>query len=115
MYDLIFRHPSGIALVRVSGKNVTFSTMNCGAFSLQPIDNIRLDIEGILKEFPDLKDKSAMEIRTEAIKRFKGYIEKMETEMEVVQYVVKDLSKHGYTLVNAKRPGFREDKRFPGA
>jgi hypothetical protein len=107
MYNLLFKHISGVALVRIDGKDVRFSTMTNGTFSLQPIESIKLDIEGILKEFPDLKDKQSHEIRKKAIDRFKKYIEKMETEMEVVQYVIKDLSKHGYSLVNANRPGFR--------
>jgi hypothetical protein len=114
MYDLIFKHISGVALVKVDGKKIYFSTMDRGLFSLQPIDNLKLDIDGILREFPDLKDKTAKEIRQEAIKRFKGHIEKMESEMEVIQYIVQDLGKHGYVLVNAKRPGFREEKNFGG-
>jgi hypothetical protein len=107
MYDLVFKHISGVALVRVNEKSISFSTMDKGQFSLQPIENIKLDVDGILREFPDLKEKTAMEIRKEAIQRFKDHINKMETEMEIVQYVVKDLSKHGYEFVNARRPGFR--------
>lgn len=114
MYDLIFKHISGVALVRINGKAISFSTMDRGFFSLQPIENVKLDIDGIVREFPDLKDRSAKEIRIEAIKRFKDHIEKIESEMEVVQYVIHDLSKHGYVLVNAKRPGFRSDPNFPG-
>lgn len=114
MYDLIFKHISGVALVRIDGKRIWFSTMNGSNFSLQPIENLKLDIDGILREFPDLKDKTAKEIRVEAIKRFKGHVDKMESEMEIVQYVAHDLSKHGYVLVNAKRPGFRNDPNFQG-
>lgn len=110
MYDLIFKHPTGVALVRVQGKMLYFSMMEKGTFSLQPLEKIKLDVDGIIREFPDLKDRSTNEIRSEAIKRFYSHVEKMETELEIVRYVVKDLSKHGYTFVDAKRPGFRNEK-----
>jgi hypothetical protein len=112
MYELLFKHPAGIALVRVDGKNLMFSSMKGSYFSLEPFSNIRIDVSGAIKEFPDLANLPAEEIRTKARERFLECINKMNTEKEVAQYVIKDLANHGYVLIKVQRPGFREASKI---
>ncbi len=74
------------------------------------IDGLRLDYDGVVKEYPNLKDDK--EWRIKAIENFKNKIKELDTEKEVAQYVIKDLKKHDYELTNAQKDGFRAIKKL---
>ena len=103
----IFEFGSEIIEVRIVRSDCLFRTKDYGgAFS--PIDNLRLDKAGVIKEFPDLKDEENW--REEAIKRFKEKLAKMETERERMDYVVEDLKKFGYVPKYEQEDGHRPKK-----
>ena len=93
MIDVIFYFGTEIVLVRVNGRDVTFGNSGYG-MQMAPLSGLRLDYSGAIKEFPDLKDNPLW--REEVIKRFKAKINAMQTEKEVMEYVITDLKKYGY-------------------
>jgi len=107
MIGIVFQYGKEVVEVRVNGNDVLFRTQQFGG-ALAPLDAIRLDKKGVLKEFPDLKDNK--EWRKEAIKRFKDKMKNYKTEKERVQYIIKDLSKFGYEPVALQQKGHRVKK-----
>lgn len=107
MIDVGFKKGTEVFNVRVSGNQVTFSKIYGNQLRLCTIDGLKLNIGGILKEFPDLKGKPDGVIKQEAIKRFKEHIKKLKTEEDRVEYVMKDLQKHFFTPIFIKKAGFR--------
>ena len=103
MIGVIFQFGSEIVEVRVKDNNVFFRTSNSQQFG--DIDGIKLDKSGVIKEFPDLKDKE--DWQKQARDRFKEKIKKMETEKEQIKYVIEDLSKYGYVAKYLQKSGYR--------
>jgi hypothetical protein len=60
---------------------------------------------GILKEYPDLKDNEQWQ--QIAIERFRDKIKQMDTEKTIMDYVIEDLKKHGYTPLKKMEMGHR--------
>ena len=110
MRDLIFKFGTEQVAIKVNFKQLQFCKLEGGFYKYAPIDGLRLSTSGIIKEFPDLKNKSDKAIRRIAIQRFKDHIKELNTEQEVEDYLKEDLKKHGYKLVFRKRPGFRKQK-----
>ncbi len=106
MIDLIFERTPEIILIRIDGKNVTFSNSIQGTI-YAPIDGMKLDYEGVIKEHPDLKDKE--DWNKQAIERFKEKIKSYETEKEISDYVIKELKSVGYQPMYRKKQGFRRE------
>ncbi len=104
---IIFEFGSEIIEVRIIGTNCLFKTKDFGGASY-PIDNLRLEKTGVIKEFPDLKDKD--DWREQAIKRFKEKLKNMKTEQERIDYVKEDLKKYGYRPKYIQRDGHRVQK-----
>ena len=107
MIGVIFQFASESIEVRIDNKNVLFRTTNTnGAWAT--IDNIKLNYVGVCREHPDLE--LAKDWREQAIKRFKDKINKMETENEIKEYIIKDLTKFGYKPLWSQRQGFRPER-----
>ena len=104
MIGIIFQFVNQIIEVRVDKNNILFRTGDFGG-AFVPIDGLKLDKNGVIKEHPDLKDKDNW--REESIKRFKGHIEKMETEIQKANYIISELKKVGYKPMYLQRAGFR--------
>ena len=105
--ELVFQLANEMIVVKIEGKIVLFST---SAFNFQkfvPIEGLKLNKEGILKEHPDLKDLPFEQMKQEAIKRFRKLLDSFEHEEDVKLYVIKELEKHGYVLKTIKQKGFR--------
>lgn len=109
MRDLFFRKVTEVIGIRINNKSVFFSKVQGPYTKYSSIDGLKLDVGGIIAEFPDLKDKPTEEIKKEGVKRFKAHIETLETEQEIQDYITKDLAKHGYKLIVVKRAGFRPE------
>ncbi len=103
----IFEFGSEIIEVRIEENNCLFRTKDYGG-ALHPIDNLTLSKAGVIKEFPDLKDKTNW--REEAIKRFKAKLKTMKSEKQRMDYVIEDLKKYGYKAILSQRDGHRPIK-----
>ena len=106
MIGIVFQFGSEIVEVRIKDNNVFFGTSQHTEFG--DIDGLKLNKVGVLKEFPDLKDKD--DWQKQAKERFKDKIKKMKTERERVDYVIEDLRKHGYVPLYLQKQGFRPTK-----
>lgn len=107
MIGVIFDFAGEIIEVRIDNTNCLFRTKQYGgAFST--IDGLKLDKKGVVKEFPDLKDKETW--KKEAIERFKERIKNMKNEDERMDYVIKDLGKWGYIPLYKQKKGCRPVK-----
>jgi len=107
MIELIFYFGTEIVMLRINRTSVTFANSEYGAVEA-PIDNIKLNHEGVVKEFPDLKDKD--DWKGEAIKRFKEKIKSFESEEAIADYLIDDLVKFGYVPKFMMKQGFRRIK-----
>ena len=107
MIGVIFEYGSEKVEVRIDKTNCYFRTGQFGG-ALVPIDSIRIDKKGSIKEHPDLKDRK--DWKEETIKRFKEKLKSYNTESERVKYVIDDLSKVGYKPIYIQRTGFRPQK-----
>lgn len=93
MIEAIFQLASEIILIRVAGNSVGFANSTYGA-TFSTIEGLKLSKSGVIKEFPDLKDKENW--KEEAIKRFRKKIASLPTERQKMNYIIEDLKKHGY-------------------
>jgi hypothetical protein len=91
-------------LVEVNGDKVFFSHQEFGNIKTE-IDNLKLDKNGVIKEFPDLKDN--INWKNIAIQRFKDKIKSLKNESERVNYIINDLKKFGYIPLYKQQKGFR--------
>jgi hypothetical protein len=104
MIGIIFFRGSEILEVRIVGNILLFRNSETNN-NFYPIDSLKLDRQGVLNEFPDLKDNANW--RTEAISRFKSKMKEFPTEKEASDYVIGDLKKYGYTPKYLQQQGFR--------
>ena len=107
MIGVIFEFNSSNIEVRVDGENCWFRTGEFGG-ALVPIDSLKLDKAGSIKEHPDLKDDKEWKKKT--IERFKQKIKELKTEQERVKYIIDDLKKYGYIPKYMQRKGHRPIK-----
>lgn len=108
MIGTIFQFGAEVVEVRVHKFNCLFRTQSQFGGAFAPIDALRLDKVGVIKEFPDLKDND--EWRKIAIERFKEKLKGYETENERMNYVIEDLKKYGYKPLYKQREGHRPEK-----
>jgi hypothetical protein len=106
MIGIIFSFGTETVEVRIKDSNVFFRTSQFHQFG--DIDGIKLDKQGTLKEFPDLKDNSEWE--SIARKRFKEKMKELESEEARAKYIINDLTKHGYVPLYMQKEGFRPIK-----
>lgn len=106
MIDVLMSFGQDHILIRVEGTTVTFANTAFGT-KMATIDGLKLNQEGVIKEFPDLKDNPQW--REIAIARFKNHISTLGSEIERIQYVVADLKKWGYVPRKMYRAGFRPE------
>jgi len=110
MRDLVFEFGTELVAVQINNKQIKFCKVQGGVYKYAPIEGLKLSVSGILKEFPDLRNKSKDVMRRIAIKRFKIHVNELESEEEIQEYIKKDLAKHGYKLRYLRRPGFRRKR-----
>jgi uncharacterized protein YfcZ (UPF0381/DUF406 family) len=106
MIGIIFQQGTDVIEVRVQDLNLFFRTSQNQQFA--DITGIRLDKEGCIKEFPELKDNENW--KEETIKRLKEKLKAMETEKERAKYIISDLNKHGYIPKFWQQSGYRPVK-----
>lgn len=107
MIDLIFNYANDVLLVQIRGQDIKFATTTFGA-RLADISGLKLDYNGTIREFPDLKDD--IEWREKAIIRFKEHIKTLRDEQAIAEYVIYELRTKGYTPKLKQIAGFRPVK-----
>ncbi|HEC39990.1 hypothetical protein LCGC14_0509550 [marine sediment metagenome] len=107
MITVLFGFGNEKILVIVEGTNVSFCSTQFGA-KKTTIDGLQLNHEGVIKEFPDLKEDK--EWRKKTIERFKEKISGFKTEQQRVNYIIEDLRKYGYIPEQKQIGGFRPKK-----
>jgi len=103
MIGIVFEFANQIAEVRIIETNIYFRNSTYTQFGT--IDQMKLDKNGVVKEFPDLKDNDAWEYI--ARQRFKDKINKLNSEDDRADYIIKDLTKFGYIPKFKQKNGFR--------
>lgn len=104
MIGIIFQYGSEVVKVDICGKNIIFTTGMMKA----TIEGLKLDYNGVCKEFPDLAIEQ--DWRKIAIERFKEKMANMKTEKERAEYLIQDLRKVGYIPLYIQKGGFRPIK-----
>jgi len=107
MIEIVFELAGEVVVTKLDGVGVFFSTGQTGFEVAVPIDLIKFDLAGIVREFPDLKGMEPDAMRIEALARFKEKIRDLETEEMRKRYIIKEFTKMGYTLKLVNREGFR--------
>jgi hypothetical protein len=107
MIDLTFFQWSELIIVKIEGKKVRFGTTTYGA-KLATIDGLKLDFNGTIREFPDLKDD--LDWNKKAIERFKNHINKLNSEDKIANYIIEELKTKGYRPHLKQKAGFRPIK-----
>jgi hypothetical protein len=106
MIKMYFKKHGDLIMVKIIGNNVFFSNEQLGFMADAPIDMLQFDYDGIIKEHPDLADKSPGEARQEALRRLKELISSMRNEDEVKEYVVAQMVNiAGYQFKRIERSG----------
>ncbi len=107
MITLLFEFGNEIILVEIKGTDVKFGSTQYG-IQLAPIDGLKLDYQGVCREFPDLETHP--DWRGAAVKRFKKKIQELKTEEKIADYLVDDLKNFGYKPKSKQVSGFRMEK-----
>lgn len=98
------RFGNEIVEIRLEGAKILFRNSTFGN-EFAPMEFIRLDKGGTLKEFPDLEGRE--DWATEAVIRFKAKLKSMKSDIERANYVIEDLKKYGYIPVAMQKEGHR--------
>jgi hypothetical protein len=110
MINLYFEKDSKKIIITINNKMLLFAEVKGNQTYATSIDGLKLSEEGIIKEFPELKEMPYQDMRAEAIRKFKEKIIKMKNEEEIKEYLRNDLKEHGYVLKISQRGGFRPIK-----
>lgn len=106
MIDVLMKFGTEIIFIRVNGHNVLFAS-STERNKMTSIDGLRLSYDGVIKEFPELKDNPNW--RIEAIAKFKDKLKSLENEDAVTNFIVNDLSKFGYVPFKKMKIGHRPE------
>jgi len=104
MIGVIFQFGSEVIEVRVAGNNCVFRNSQYGG-AFAPIEALKLDKSGVIKEFPDLNNDD--EWKRKATERFKDKLKKLKTDEARMEYIIDDLKKFGYKALYYCKKGHR--------
>lgn len=107
MIGVVFDFAGDIIEVRVDGFNLSFRN-NQTQGALYPIEALRLDKKGVIKEFPELENDE--EWRKKSLENFKNKLRELDKEEDRVKYIINDLGKFGYKPLYMQKRGFRSVK-----
>lgn len=105
MIDMILAHNLKVYKISVNNKK---PVIYFRGKMLPLIESVKLDYDGVIKEYPELKDNP--EWREEIIRKFYKKCNDYNSDEEVCGYIVEDLKKWGYKLISVSRRGFRPKK-----
>jgi len=112
MISIGFVNPQAQAVVfdlniHTEDKIVKITSYKDGLPTYTKLEGLKFSYQGIIKEFPDLADKTVAEAKVMGLERFKEHLKKFKTERELVMYLVDDLKKHNYEARQIIKKGFR--------
>ena len=107
MIEALFKRLNEVVIVRVNGHKVEFGSTIYGA-KMATIDGLKLDFNGTIKEFPDLKDD--LDWRKKAIERFKDHIKTLKNDEEILSYLIGELRTKGYQPQLKQKQGHRAER-----
>jgi hypothetical protein len=93
-------------IVRVIENNVLFIDLQNNMMS--PIEGLNLNKQGVILEYPDLKDNPNW--KQIAIQRFVDKIKSLPTEKGKMDWLILEMKQMGYTPLFMQRSGFRPQK-----
>ena len=101
-----FKFGGQLMEVIVRGNELMFNDVQTN--TITTIEGLKFSKQGVIKEFPDLKDNENW--RQEAIRRLKEHINLIKTEKERLFYVQKELNRFGYNPLFYQIAGHRPKK-----
>ena len=104
MIRILFGYGPEKVIVIIKETKITFGNTAFGAQEAT-IDGLRLNHEGVITQFPDLKDNP--DWKEQAIDRFKEKIKDFKNENERATYIIEELKPHGYFPEKKQIDGFR--------
>lgn len=107
MIGIIFQFGNEMVEVRINGGELYFRTSTYGS-QFVPLESLKIDKEGALKDNPDLRDD--VEWRIKAINRLKEKVKSMRTDKGRANYIVEDLKRYGYVPLYMQEEGHRPVK-----
>ena len=102
----MFDHFGEKILIEINGNDLWFSSTQFGPVKA-PIDSLKIDHKGAVREFPDISDRE--DWRDEAIRRFKLKVKAMQSEDQIARYLIEDLRKYGYIPLYKQKKGWRAE------
>ena len=106
MINATFKLGGELVSVKVENNNLYFFDIGSGLIA--PIEGLKLNRNGVIKEHPDLENNPNWKLI--AIKRLKKHLKTKKTEMNKILYVKDELIKFGYEPLNYAKAGFRPQK-----
>lgn len=101
-----FEFGSDVVEAVIDGNNLMFMDVSSGLITSP--EGLRIDRNGVIKEFPDLEDDE--EWKKKAIERLKEHMKSFDTEDKKLNYIKEELVKNGYDALFKQRAGFRPTK-----
>lgn len=100
-----FKLASDIVISVIDGNNLMFLDSNN---NIAVLEGLKLSYQGVIKEFPDLKDNDNWKVI--ALERLKEKIKSYNNEMEKMNYIKEELTKFGYDALYFQKKGWRAEK-----
>lgn len=110
MILISFTEDNQLGIIKIDGNHIQYGKIFQGNLMFMSVDKLKFKYNGIIKEFPDLKDKQEYEAQLIAHERFKEKIIGMRNEDEVYEYVLSELKKFGCVPQYKQKKGFRKEK-----
>ena len=102
----VFQRGSERTAIRIIGDNVLFIDLSSNMVA--PIEGLKLSRQGVIKEYPDLKDNPQW--KQIAIERFVKKIKGLSTEEKRSEWLIQEMVEMGYTPLYKQKNGFRIQK-----
>jgi hypothetical protein len=109
MIVISFKRDNQAGFIKIDNKYLYYGKVVKGVPTYVPIDKNIFVQSGVIKEYPELKDKTEDEAKTIAEQRLKDKIKLMNSEEEIYQYVLHELRLHGNIPVMKQKAGFRPE------
>ena len=96
---LVFQQGSSVIRIKIDGRKVYCAAHNTN-WKYLPIENL-FNIDGILKEYPDLVGMEKDEIIKVGANRWQEKIDNFNNQEEIIEYIEKELKQtQGFMLVD---------------
>lgn len=104
--QVFFQQGSERMAIRIIGENVLFIDLQNNIVA--PLEGLNLNKQGVIKEYPDLKDDE--EWKSKSIQRFVDKIKSLPSETERAKWLIEEMKSMNYTPLYQQRNGFRPQK-----